>query len=70
SPFGDVFNARSVDLSRQLGAAFEKLCADESCCCFDAGQLGPVTSTDGVHMSPADHRRLAEMLARILPSIV
>lgn len=70
SPFGDVFGARSVDLSRRLSAAFEALCAAEKCCFFDAGQLGPVTSSDGVHMSPADHRRLAEMLAHIVPSIV
>lgn len=33
-------------------------------------RLGAVTSNDGVHMSPADHRRLADMLAHILPSIV
>ncbi|MGN1008069.1 MAG: hypothetical protein ACI4PV_03915, partial [Butyricicoccus sp.] len=64
------FSAHSVDLSHQLGAAFEKLCADEKCCCFDAGQLGPVTSVDGVHLSPTDHHRLAETLAHILPSIV
>ncbi len=70
SPFGETFSARSVDLSRKLGAAFETLCANENCCCFDAGQLGAVTSNDGVHMSPADHRRLADMLAHILPSIV
>lgn len=70
SPFGDVFNARSAQLSRELGPAYEKLCADHNCCCFDAGQLGPVTSSDGVHLSPADHRRLAEMLARIIPSIL
>lgn len=70
SPFGEVFGTRSVDLSRRLGTAFETLCSEEKCCCFDAGQLGPVTSSDGVHMSADDHRRLAEMLAHILPSIV
>ncbi|MDR3767101.1 MAG: GDSL-type esterase/lipase family protein [Butyricicoccus sp.] len=72
SPFGEVFSARSVARSRQLGSAYEALCADESirCCCFDAGQLGPVTSSDGVHMSPDDHRRLADALASILPSIL
>lgn len=72
SPFGEVFSARSVERSRKLGHAYETLCADESirCCCFDAGQLGPVTSCDGVHMSPDDHRRLADALASILPAIL
>ncbi len=72
SPFGEIFNAHSVQLSRRLGAAYEKLCAQDAirCCCFDAGQLGAVTSSDGVHMSPSDHRRLADMLAHIIPSIL
>lgn len=72
SPFGDVFSTRSVELSHKLGSAYEALCADDNirCCCFDAGQLGPVTSQDGVHMSPADHRRMADALASILPAIL
>lgn len=72
APFGEVFDARSVQHSRQLGTAYDALCAEESswCACLDAGKLGAVTSSDGVHMSPADHRRLAELLAQIIPSIV
>lgn len=72
SPFGDVFDARSIERSRKLGGAYEALCAGEHnrCCCFDAGQLGPVTSCDGVHMSADDHRRLADALGSILPAIL
>lgn len=72
APTGQVFNHHSVELSRQLGRAYEIMCADDSvrCCCFDASQFGAVTSTDGVHMSADDHRRMAEALAAILPSIL
>lgn len=72
SPFGEVFDARSIARSHQLGTAYERLCSgeDSRCCFFDAGQFGPVTAADGVHMSPDDHRRLAEALAHVIPSIV
>ncbi len=71
-PTGEVYDAGSVQRSSQLGPAYEALCADKSirCCCFNAGQLGPVTSADGVHMSADDHRRLADALAAILPAIL
>lgn len=71
-PFGEVFDAHAVEKSLRLGAAYEALCTAQTKWChfFDAAQLGAVTSSDGVHLSPSDHQRLAEVLAQIIPSIV
>lgn len=70
SPFGETFTPRSVERSRRLGGAYRELCRRLDCPFVDAGALGAVGSRDGVHMSPSDHRRLAELLAPVIAGLV
>lgn len=66
----EQFDQHSVACSVRLAAKFEALCTQNACCFLDAGQLGPITSSDGVHLSPENHASLATALAQILPAIL
>jgi lysophospholipase L1-like esterase len=67
----DEFPEASVKESEELASVVCPLAAAIKVPCFDAGSVVTITSVDGVHMTPEDHRKLGTAIAaevrKILP---
>ena len=61
-PFGDEFDASSVETSKQLAAAYEAVCRKNGFAFVNGADLAVSDPADGLHLSAESHRCLAEGL--------
>ncbi len=57
---------RAASLSEQLAAELRQVAARKRCHFVDAGILSTIPPADGLHLGPASHRRLGEVVAEWL----
>ena len=68
--YGDSFGPESVEKSRGLAAAYEKVAARQGCAFLDTQGIGQFNTIDCIHLTSRGHRNLAEHLARLIPSLL
>lgn len=66
SGFGPEFDRRSVDVSKELSKAYEKLAGQRGYCFLDGTAVTKVSSVDGLHLDRDGHRRLGEAVCGLV----
>lgn len=62
-PFGDEFGGyRSVELSKKLAPIYEAIAKEEKCGYLNGSRCVSPGKTDGLHMEPEDHKKMAEAI--------
>ena len=67
---GECFGEQAIAVSQALPWEFRRISKLMRCDFFDAGPYAQVSTLDAVHMTAEGHLRLAEALARWVPTIL
>ncbi len=64
--FGEYFDERSIEKSRQLAAVLKIMAAEEQVSFLDAADVVQPSQIDGLHLTEPEHRKLAEAVCHVL----
>lgn len=57
------FTKEAVEMSRAFAREYRQICSEKGCCFFDAASVAQASDEDKLHMTAAEHKKLAEALA-------
>jgi len=64
--FSDLFGPECEEMSRRLYPFFELFAKESGAALLDGGKIITSSTIDGIHLEPAEHRKLAEAVAAAL----
>ncbi|WP_034447553.1 SGNH/GDSL hydrolase family protein [Butyrivibrio sp. AE2032] len=68
-PFAGSFDRVSIDKSRRLSEFYKKVADKHGCGFLDAKLYIKPSKEDGLHLDPAGHKGLAEIIAKTVPTL-
>ena len=68
--FKELYTAKSAKKSLEFAAEYEKTAKKEHAYFMDASRFAEASDTDGIHMEPGEHKKLAEAVAEKVRAIL
>lgn len=68
--YDDLFGKQAVEKSKGFSAAYRKIADQYGCYFLDAAEFAEPSETDGLHMTPQGHEKLANAIFEAVQSIL